>query len=325
MNTSAHTEYTLPFFLKRPFHSGHPYELSHTILKPLPECERKFELDHLLVRPNVANVDTFEKSYHIRGNAYGAGVQAYLLTGDMDFAKTVAWLSYYPENEDLLRVPTISQARVINNLDHSKAKLDEMRKRYTVAFFDGKPAIEKSFKLHIDGKWYYIGHPDIVLFDNELHIYVVLDVKTTLYKMVDLQPLYRYSTQCLSYSIVIDAVVGEEQNSYGVLYLVCRDKNNSDFVPDVEVFQFQKTLVDRLKWFYALKMDIQKLNQMEEFDLFPLRENGCVSFGKVCTHYGFCHMTSGDVRKEPKPDTRTYDFEFNLDDLIQNHIARIQG
>ncbi len=198
-------------FLKKPFHSNNPYELSHTILKPLPECERKWQRDRLLVNPSSFD----ERAYHIRGSAYGAGVQAYFMTGDLAFATCVAWLSYYPELEDLLRVPTVSQARVLNNLHISKSKMDELRRRYKVAIFNDRPAIELSFKLHIDGKWYYIGHVDLVLFDTELNIYVVLDVKTTLYKMADLQPLYRYSTQCLSYSIVIDAIVGAEQNFSG--------------------------------------------------------------------------------------------------------------
>lgn len=312
--------YSLHDFLKRPFHSGNPYELSHTILRTLPECERKFQKNQLLYNPGP---NKEEQAYHIRGSAYGAGVQAYLLTGDMNFAQCVTWLSYYPETEDLLRVPTISQARTINNLLLSKRKLDEIRNRYDVAYFNGKSAIELSFKLHIDGKWYYIGHIDIVLYDKIEKIYVVLDVKTTVYKMLDLAPVYRYSAQCLGYSIPIDAIVGESQAAYGVLYLVCRDKNNSDFLPDVYLFDFRKNLVDRLRWFYTLKMDVQRLNQMEEMDLFPLRENGCVMWGKVCSHYGFCHLTSGDVKKKAEDDKRVYDFEFDMDTLIQSHIDRI--
>lgn len=312
--------YTLNDFLKRPIHTDNPYELSHSILKDLPECERKFERNKML--KGTGRVDE-DKAYHVRGNAYGAGVQAYLVTGDMDFALTVCWLSYYPEIEDVMRIPTISQGRAVNNLWLSRVVLDKIRARYKVAVFNGRPAIEMSFKLILDGKWFYIGHPDIVLYDTELHIYVVLDVKTTLFRMEDLEPLYRYSVQCLSYSTVIDTIVGEEQNSYGVLYLVCRDINNSDFIPDLKVFHFNKTLVDRLKWFYTLKMDIERLNQMEEFGLFPLRETGCVKWGRVCSHYGFCHMSSGDVKKPEQEDTRVYDFTFNLDDIIQNHIDRI--
>lgn len=319
----TYTLYNPLDFLKKPYHSGNPYELSHTILGDLVECERKFEMNVMLNNPKALG-DEWQASWHIRGTAYGAGIQAYLMTGDIEFAQLVCWLSYYPENEDLLRVPTISQARTLNNLFLSKDKLDAIRKRYTVAIFNGKPAIELSFKLTSQYGWYYIGHIDIVLYDTELNIYVVFEIKTTLAKYADLRPMYQNSGQGIGYSVALDTIVGEKLSQYGLLYLVCRDKNNSDFIPDIEVFPFKKNLVDRLRWFYTLQMDIERLEQMRTLGLFPMRGNACVSFGKTCQHFGFCNLTAGDVKKKEMQDNRIYDFQFNLEDVIQDHIGRIE-
>jgi len=313
--------YALHDFLKKPWHSDNPFELSHSIFNQnFPECERRFELDRLLVNPSALPRE--EAPYHIRGTAYGAGVQAYLLTGDINFAMMVCWLSYNPQSEDLDKVPTISQARTINNLFLSKDRLDRIRERYKVATFNGKPAIELLFKIHI-GRWYYIGHIDIVLYDMKLKMYVVLEVKTTAFKIFDLRPLFQNSPQGIGYSIVLDGIVGKNENRYGVLYLVCRDKNNSDFIPDVEAFHFNKTILDRLKWFYTLSSDVQRLDDMYNHGVFPMRGHSCVHFGKTCPHFGFCTTTAGDIKKKAIPDKRKYDFEFELDSLIEDHISRV--
>ena len=315
--------YALHDFLKKPFHSHNPHELSYSLLTNFHECERKFEINQLLVSHVPVPVE--ERSYFQRGTAYGAGVQAYLLTGDMDFSLLVCWLAYEPEVEDLHRVPTISVARTINNLLLSKDKLDAIRQRYTVAFFNGKPAVELAFKLHIVEPWYYIGHVDLVLFDTILGIYVVLEIKTTVYKMADLRPLYQNSGQGLGYSIVIDQIVGKDQNQYGVLYLVCRDKNNSDFIPDIEVFSFNKTIIDRLRWFYTLQMDVDRMNTMSKLGVFPLRGHSCTKFGKTCSHFGFCTLTAGDSPRSIEQDNRVYDFEFHLNNVISDHLGRLDG
>jgi len=307
--------------LKKPYHSDNPHQLSYSLSTDLYECERKFEENRLLLNPSIHGKE--EMPWHVRGTAYQAGVQTYLLTGDIDLAKFITWLAYYPEAEDLDRVPTISQGRAINNIDLSKEALDRIRSRYEIAIFNEKPAIELSFKINIDGKWFYTGHIDIVLFDKELKIYVVLEVKTTLYKIADLRPLYQNSAQALGYSIILDKIVGADQNQFGTLYFVCRDLNNKDFVPTIEVFPFNKTIIDRLKWFYTLGMDIERLDKMSKLGIFPMRGHSCLKFGKVCTHFGFCTTTAGDIKKPDQEDKQVYDFEFNLQDIIDDHLRRL--
>lgn len=298
----------------------HPHRLSESTLSILNACDRLFELERLLVtaHPLVEG----ESPAMMRGKAFGVGVQTYILTGDMDKAIFDAWLEYYPEIEN---PPYISVSRTLNNLWCAQAALDTIRRDYEVAVFDGRPAIEMSFRLDIDGKWFYVGYIDLVLRHRVSGIYVVLEVKTTAYKLIDLKPVYKNSGQALGYSIILDKVAGEEQSRYGVLYLVCRDKSSaSEWTPDVYVFPFTKTLVDRYNWFISLGLKVEHLNRMDEIGIFPMNGAACVRFNKVCQHFGVCGIKSADVKKEIIEDNTEYQFRYKLADIIQDHLQRLE-
>lgn len=300
----------------------HPYRLSEHAIQVLNTCERKFQLDRMLMPATYFDNDGESSPVLIRGTAFGAGVQDYLLHGDMEHACFVCWMEYYPEVYDEQK--KIYLWRTINNLRCAQDELDKIRQRYTVAVFDGKPAAELSFRLDIDDKWYYVGYIDLVLFDKLLNIYVVLEIKTTAYKLIDLQPMYKNSGQALGYSIIIDKIVGERQSKYGVLYFVCRDQQGANFVPDIYTFPFTKTLLDRLRWFYTIGLDVQRLNTMLDNELFPMRGNSCVHFNRVCPHYGTCTLQSSDVPRKVEEDTNVYQFRYKLDEVIAEHIERVQ-
>jgi hypothetical protein len=297
----------------------HPYRLSESTLGILYACDRKFQLERLLEEayPLVEE----ESAALIRGKAFGVGVQTYILTGNMDLAIYKAWLEYFPEVESTY----ITMTRTLNNLWCAQENLDKIRREYEVAVFEGKPAVEMSFRLDIDGKWFYVGYIDLVLRHIQTGIYVVLEVKTTAYKLVDLKPVYKNSGQALGYSIVLDKVAGEAQSKYGVLYLVCRDKSSvSDWVPDVYLFPFTKTLVDRYNWFISLGLDVEHLNRMEELDVFPMRGHSCVRFNRTCQHFGTCSIKSADVKRVPVEDDTEYQFRYRLNDIIQDHLERLE-
>ncbi len=297
----------------------HPYRLSESTLNLLLSCERKFELERLMLQVELYSE---EHPAMIRGKAFGVGVQVYLLTGDIDLAIFKAWLEYWPEVEN---APYVCMTRTLNNIWNCKEQLDKIRRRYEVAVFEGKPAAEMSFRLDIDDKWFYVGYIDLVLWDKEEQIYVVLEIKTTGYKLADLSPVYKNSGQALGYSIVLDKVTGEHQSKYGVLYLVCRDKSSAtDWVPEVYQFQFTKTLIDRYNWFISLGLDVERINRMMEIGIFPMRGKACVSFNKVCQHYGTCSIRSADVRRKPFEDTTQYQFHYKLQEIVEDHLHRLE-
>lgn len=290
--------------------------LSHSSLGILHDCERKFQLEKRLAGP----ISEQPNPVFSRGHSYGAGTQYYLLTGDMDYAIYKAWEAYWPEVED---APKISQARTINNLLRSKEKMDWIREHYEVAMFDGKPAIELGFRLNVNEHYYFVGFIDAVLRHKKTGIYGPVDMKTTHSQLHDLRPMFKNSGQVLGYSIVVDQIAGEEQSQYDCLYLVCQEPKTG-YDPEVHWFDFRKSLVDRLSWFMTLGMDIEKLAWMEKAGFYPMRGDSCLAFNRPCKYFGTCGMTSFDKPKEEEPDTNEYQFVFDLQTVIANHLERVR-
>ena len=295
-----------------------PYRLSHSTLDTLHACEKLFQLSRMSDLEEVREMSPAA----IRGTAFGAGVQEYLLSGDMNKALITCWLEYWPNEEDR---PTVSCWRTLNNLILCQNALDEIRYTYEVAVFNSKPAIELSFRLNRqDSKYYYVGFVDIVLIHKTTGVYYILEIKTTGYKISDLRPVYQNSGQGLSYSIVLDKIAGEAQSHYGVLYLVVREKYK-DPIPDVYLFDFKKTLVDRLKWFSTLAMDMNHLDQMEALSFYPTRGHSCIRFNRPCYYFNNCQLESLTQQKRPVPEeVEEYDFVYDVDELVDDHLQRVQ-
>lgn len=300
----------------------HPYRLSEHTINTLNSCERKFQLNRLL--KSSAPVWTEDSVPSVRGHAWGVAVQEYILHGNIDKALFTLWLNYHPEVYDERK--KIYLWRAVNNFLCAKDMMDKIRNNYRVAQFNGKPAVELSFRLDLDDKWHFVGYIDLVLQNIMTHRYAVLEVKTTTYNLHDLVPVYKNSGQALGYSIALDRIVGEDQSQYEVLYFITRDKQDADarnFIPDTYLFPFTKTLLDRLRWFYTLELDRQRLNTMLELGMFPMRGSACVSFNRVCEHFGTCNTTAADITRPIPEEEVEYDFRYKLDEVIQDHLIRV--
>lgn len=294
-----------------------PLRLSHSSLEVLQSCERKFQLEKLL-----QGHDEKQESVHFSfGHGYGAGVATYMVTRDKDRAIYEAWMAYEPVIEDDKK----NQATCIGALLASFTALDTLLRTYEVAAFNGAPAIELSFRLNINPSKYFVGHIDVVLRHRITGRYYVMEIKSTSMQLMDLKPLYQHSGQALGYSIALDRIVGEKQSEYGVLYFVIQlpSSNARDLVPKPHVMEFKKSLLDRLNWFVSLGLDVQHLEAMEQIGIFPKRFSACVRFNRPCFHFGTCSLQSFDTPKIIEEDKKVYTFEYELEDLIMDHMERI--
>lgn len=289
--------------------------LSYSALKSFGECERMFQLDRLLVSDRMKE----EAPALSLGKAYGAGVQTYLLTQDADKAIFACYQAYWPVLEEPLKAR--SEEHAVSLLLVTMPQLDNLLQDWEIASFNGKPAIELSFRLDIDEKFYYVGYVDVVLRNRWSGNYAVGEVKTTGLQLKDLSPLYQNSGQALGYSIVLDSIVGEKQSEYDLLYLVGQtsDIHNHKFQP----LTFKKTILDRLNWFIALGMDVQRLHTMLDMNVFPMRGDHCLQYMRPCRHFGTCTLTTLDRYKEEEEDKNVYDFHFNLDAIVSEHLSRL--
>jgi len=289
--------------------------LSHSALDTFNVCERKFQLDRLLVS------DSTKQDYPatVLGKAFGAGVASYFVHQDKERAIYDTYMAYYPVEEDNKRTEEVA----VNMLLASIPYIDTLLLDWHVLSVGTKPAAELSFRLAIDDRFYFVGYIDIVVQNNWNGRSAVVEVKTTGLNLFDLSPLYQNSGQALGYSIVLDKIVGESQSEYDVLYIVGQLGAGNGFTPKIHTLTYPKTLQDRLNWFISLGMDVERLKMMLEHNVFPLRGSKCLQYMKPCKHLGTCNLHSLDQYKAEEEDKIEYQFTYNLDEVIVDHIDRI--
>jgi len=296
--------------------------LSHSALDTILTCERMFQLDRLL----EGAPDKQDYPATVFGKAFGEGVTTYLLTQEPEQAIFAAYLAYWPILEDDKRTEEI----LINLLLVTFPSLDNLLMDWEIAYFQGKPAVELSFRLNNLGSQsspdniYFVGYVDAVLKNRWNRRYAVLENKSTGLNLLDLDPLFKNSGQALGYSIVLDMIAGQENSEYDVLYLIGQLKSTSSggFAPIVHVKTYPKTLQDRMNWFIALGMDVARLEQMLSLEVFPRRGGSCLQYMRPCKHFGTCGMQVLDRYKEIPEDTIKYQFVYDLQELINSHIER---
>lgn len=290
-----------------------PIRLSHSTLELFDRCERLFQLDKLLVTDSVRD----ESADLSLGTAFGVGVADYLVDQNPEQALYRAWLAYWPEIEtDKKSIPHLTAL-----LNKSFPYLDTMLRDYEVLHFNGKPAVELSFRVNINSHYYYVGYMDVVLRNRHDGTAVVVDAKSTALQLLDLSPVYQNSGQGLSYSIVLDRIMGEKLSNYAVGYFV--GQLGKDFKIEIKPLIFSKTLLDRLNWFIQLGMDIKRLEFAEEMGFYPRRGGACLKYNRPCKHFGTCTLSAMDIPRNREVDNIEYDFVFDLEELIDDHIARI--
>lgn len=294
--------------------------LSHSALETFLTCERMFQLDRLL----EGAPDKQDYPATVFGKAFGEGVSAYLLTQDPKEALFKAYLAYYPILEDDKRTEEI----LLNLLLCTFPTLDNILQDYEVAIFEGKPAVELSFRLNIEdnekANIYFVGYVDVVLKNRWNGRYAILENKTTGLQLLDLDPNYKNSGQALGYSIVLDKIAGSQNSEYDVLYLIGKlnSKSLGGFSPEVQFKTYPKTLQNRLNWFITLGMDVNRLTAMIDMNVFPMRGGSCLQYMRPCKHFSTCGMQSLDRYKIAEEDTIDYQFTYNLEELINDHLDR---
>lgn len=290
--------------------------LSYSTLELLHLCERKLQMIKLL-----QGYDEREENEHFSfGNGWGTGVTSYLLYGDMDRAIYEAWQAYWPT----LETDKKNQTMLFNALQVAKPKLDTYRMKYEIATFNGKPAIELSFRIDINERFYYVGYIDAVFRHRTQGYYAVLENKHNTAWINDIDPLYKNSGQALGYSIVLDKIAEQDQSDYAIHYLVAQFKRDL-YEPTIHTLEYKKNLLDRLKWFFTLGIDVDRLAQLLKLNIFPMRGGSCQHFNRPCQFFGMCSLHVNDRPKtdEEVKDDKEYQFIYSLDEIVADHLKRV--
>lgn len=312
--------------------------MSYSSRLTLHSCPRKFMLNKLLPSTftesdivdfgsefaiATANTDALQEdrksATFAYGHAVGGGIQKWLETRDTDEALMAAfmlWDTYLWDESDAAKGKTfenvINAVLAFPHIDEIVFSMDE----WEIFTYNGRPATELSYRVHLPGGFVDRGFVDVVLQNKFTGELMVLECKTTGSKYVK-AAAYQNSDQGVGYAVVLDKLAGRRA-SYRVLYTV--------YLTTLQkwvAFSFPKTPADRYQWFENVYTDTSQLQGYVQ-NGFPTRGEHCMTFNRECHYLGQCKMDlSAFVHSDEalqdlidKDASKPVDIEITLDELL---------
>lgn len=191
---------------------------------------------------------------------------------------------------------------------------------YELLSYNGKPAKELSFRIHLPNGFKFRGSVDAVLRHRTTGRILVLEVKTS--SMANLNPTtFKNSSQAIGYSVVLD-VIAPDANSYDVLYLVYLTKSL-----EYQQLRFPKTYLQRAQWIQELLLDAETIEMYERAGVYPMRGESCFDFYRDCEYLSQCSLSTELVTvplvEDAIHDSKVYDVELSLEDLIESQMKKV--
>lgn len=297
--------------------------LSYSGGQDLHACARLFQLNKLRASGKAANTETESITFAF-GHTIGEGI-AYIFAGHS--WEEIVWKSFlgwgraegnlHLHSEDEKSDKSFWSALIaLEKFYYMRQSgfLDE----YEVLQYQGKPAIELSFKVILPDGFAYRGHVDIVLRHKVTGEIVVIECKTTGLKTIN-PAVYKNSAQGIGYSVVLD-VVAPEANAYTVYYLVYKTGGQ-----EFELFPFPKSYSQRAEWIRTILFDVEHIKQYNEEGLFPKNGDSCVRFWKDCKYLQTCTLSTESMTTPPtwgSLDATEYQINVTLLDLIDSQLRK---
>lgn len=288
--------------------------LSYSSLSLLHTCPRLWELEKLLT-PDGVNPASLDL---IAGSALGNGLQALLAGKSLEVA---AWHAYkawtFPEASRSISIFEASKKKsfsmVLNHLEKYSKTLPFMQDGWQLWVLpNGRAATEVGFRLKLPTGDYYRGWIDAILSRTdergELEL-CALEIKSSGFREPN-PAMFQNSFQGFSYGAVVDAI-SHRRNDLQTFF-VCT-------FPEIEqlCLNFYRTPKDKLSWLPALGLDIQAIAGYKEQNHFPMRGESCFNYFRPCKALGICNLARTGKYIEQPEDTRHYDFEWTLEELVK--------
>lgn len=296
--------------------------LSYSTFHSLFECPRQFALNKLSSANKVNLNLNWGPNSNIDfafGTCFESGIQASLLGKSWN----ETWLDMFLAwDVDLWAVKDRTDDKSFTDaviaVENFRQVQDYIFKDWEIFYFkdelgNPKPAIELSAVVDLENGYYFVLHMDITLQHKITKELRVLEIKTTGKKNVQ-NADYENSAQALGYSIVLDDIAGDYEQSatYDVFYLVYNTG-----LRDFKLFEFRKSRVQRAEWLNTLFLDTQQVHNYRELEFWPKRGNNCVGrFGRVCEYFGTCDLgihtiNNGQFVQVDEEELMSYGFDFN--------------
>ena len=299
-------------------------QLSYSSLLTLHSCPRKYQLYKLGATPDSIDEEDTPKSITFAfGHAVGVGVQSSLQNKSK---QEVLWDMFLAWDTDILAEDTRrskSFFEAVIAIEHFHAIRNTLLADYELVIYEGNPAVELSFMIHCPNGFKYRGFVDAVLQHTGSGEVMVLEVKTTGSRSVDVAQ-YKNSSQAIGYSIVLDHIF-PTLSSYAVQYLPYLTKQR-EFLS----MRFNKTFTQRAEWLRDLMLDISIIQQYEEAELFPMRGESCYNYYHPCEYFGSCTLSTkyntlpltleGEEKINKEGDK--YQIHVTLEQLIEAQLTK---
>lgn len=290
--------------------------LSYSSRLTLHACPRKYQL-YKLQSVEEVGAQVSESVTFAYGHAVGIGVQSVLERKSED---DILWDTFMGWDFDLLG-DNAKQNKSFWGAVSAVEKFQSMSsllEDYTLAVYNGKPAVELSFRILFPDGFSYIGFIDAVLIHNFTGDVLILENKTTASNSVN-AATYKNSAQAVGYSTVLDAIV-PDCSSYHVMYCVYMTK-----AEQYEVLKFVKTRKQRANWLMSLLLDIEQIKTYHGMGYYPMNGESCYNFFRECEYFGSCERDARllqrkltqEVLDKWDADAADMDISITFADLIE--------
>jgi len=294
-------------------------QLSYSSLLTLHSCPRKFQLQKLRATNKAAESlkSTITFSY---GHVVGEGIASTLAgksESEVIFEMFLGWHSpsIFDEDEKLQK----SLWSAIIAIKRFIVLREAVLRDYELVYFQDRPATELSFAISFPDGYRLRGFVDAVLRHRTSGEVLVLECKTTGSRAVN-PTTYKNSAQAIGYSVVLDHLY-PELSSYKVLYLVY-STTAGEYFP----IPFTKTYLQRALWIRELLLDIETIKMYETAEIYPMRGESCVSFGRDCEYVNSCSLSTANMTKPctaDMEDKTDYQVQITLQDLLESQLGKI--
>lgn len=306
--------------------------LSYSSLLTLHSCPRRYQL-YKLSAAESSDDEAGALSSSITfayGHVVGDGIQAILSGQEREGANGWLWRAFLMWDTDLEN-RNDKQNKSFYGAIHALDQFAAMRAQgylegYKLAEYQGKPAAELSFAIHLPDGFIYRGFVDAVLVHESTGKVLVLECKTTGSATVH-PATYKNSAQAIGYSIVLDAIF-PDLSSYNVTYLIYQAKSETYLSLD-----FNKSYYQRALWIQELLLDIEVIKMYENASIYPMHGESCYSFFRECEYYGTCTLSTArlasplpiDYQDKAATDLAKFQIQITLNDLIEAQLAKEGG
>lgn len=282
-------------------------------------CPRKFQLakERAAFVPGAPDLGLSNVDFAF-GHAVGAGIQNFLVTGDLEIALfncVMAWRCDFQAGIPKKKKNIWSAMIAVEKFAHSVLP-DQLADWELLTLTNGEPAIEISFSFHCGNGFKHYGHMDIALRNKRTGKIMVVDCKTTGFTDAE-ESLYANSTQALSYAVMIETLMPEEVMEYDVMYLVY-SSSEREWTP----LPFTKSVLDQAEWIKDLLLTHDMIRTYNDVGFFPKRGNACYEYFRRCEFYGECNLTSDERLPELAPDAEAEVPHYTVD--LQSVIAQLK-